>query len=66
MNKILLFHRSSLFRCEDMAADKQPVNEATVEKLCSKLDFRLLKQFSVFLRKSVNIITSFNNSHTVT
>ena len=41
------------------AADKQPVNEAIVEKLCSKLDFRWLEQFSVFLRKSVNAITLF-------
>ena len=42
-----------------MAADKQRVNEAIVEKLCSKLDFRLLEAFSVFLRK---FLTSLNNS----
>ena len=65
LNKILLFYRPSSFRCEDRAADKQPVNEAIVEKLRSKIDFRLLEQYSVFLCKSVNIITSFNNSHTV-
>ena len=35
-------------------SEKQPVNEAIVGKL---LHFRLLKQFSVFLRKSVNVIT---------
>ena len=48
-----------------MAADNQPVNEAIVEKLRSKIDFDLLEQYSVFLRKSVNEITSFNNSHAV-
>ena len=66
INKILLFYRpSSSFRCEDTAADKQPVYEAIVEKLHSKIDFRLLEQYSVFLRKSINKITSFNNSHAV-
>ena len=32
-----------------------------MEKLHSELDFRLLEQYSVFLRKFVNVITSFNN-----
>ena len=36
-----------------------------MEKLRSKLDFPWLKQFSVFLRISVNVITSFNNLHAV-
>ena len=36
-----------------------------MEILRSNLDFWLLKQFSVFLRKSVNIITSLNNLHAV-
>ena len=66
MNKILLFHRPNSFRCEDTAVDKQRVNKAIVEKLRSKLDFLLLKQFSMFLRKSINVISSFNNSHVVT
>ena len=43
--------------------DKQPVNKAIVEKLHLKLDFWLLEQFPMFICKSVQIITSFNNSH---
>ena len=56
LNKILLFYRPSSFCYEDMDADKQPVNEALVEKLCLKLDFLWLEEFFVFLRKFVNII----------
>ena len=50
-----------------MATDKQQVNEAVVEKLCSKLDLRFLKQFSVFLVKYVNlhVVVIFNNSQSV-
>ena len=36
--------------------DKQSVNEAIVEKLHSKMDFQLLEQYFVFLRKSVKVI----------
>ena len=36
-----------------------------MKKLRSKIDFRLLEQYSVFLRKSVNVIMSFNNLHAV-
>ena len=61
LNKIILFYKPNSFHCEDTAADKQPANEAIVEKLRSKLDFQLLKQFSVFLHKFVNVIMSFNN-----
>ena len=64
LNKILLFYKTSSFRCEDTATDKQPVNESIVEKLRSKPNFRWLKQFSVFLRISVNVM-SFNNLHVV-
>ena len=53
MNKILLVHIPSSFRCEDTAVDKQPVNEDVVEAGLPKLDCRFLKQFSVFLRKLV-------------
>ena len=35
------------------------------KKLCLKLDFRLLEQFSVFLCIYVNIITSVTISYTV-
>ena len=48
--------------------NKQTVNEAIVEKYVhSKLDFQLWEQFSVFLhvRKSVNVITSFNNLYAI-
>ena len=65
-NKIPLFYRPSSFCCEDRATDKQPVNKIIVEKLRSKIDFLLFEQYSVFLRKSVNVIMSFNNLHAVT
>ena len=60
-----LSYRPRPFHCEDTAADKQPVSEAIVEKLHSKLDFRWLMQLFVFLRISINVIMSFNNSHTI-
>ena len=50
---------------QDMAANKQKVNKVIVEKLRSKLDFRFVKQCSMFLHKSVNVITLFNNLHAV-
>ena len=58
LNKILLFYKPNSFHCKNTTADKQLVNEIVVEKLPLKLDFRLLKQFSVFLCKSVIVMTS--------
>ena len=62
---VLQTYVRSSFRCEDTAADKQRVNEAIVEKLRLKVNFLLVEQYSMFLLISVNVITSFNNSHTV-
>ena len=63
LNKILLFYKPCSFRCEDTATDKQPINEAIVE---FTFEARLPVVEAIFhLRISVNVITSFNNSHAI-